>query len=754
MSDSEANRGQFEGNSSVMCAAAAKESESDSSIKAIVPLSSSLPSRILRLQQHQRQPEPLPQQKVIAISQNGLHVYAVNDYHQRNLIDLGNSADSMESVSEEEDELKPLPKEQASQAPVLSEITNDRYHHGLHHHHHHALQHHFHQFHPQDDIAPRRGSFEGKIDAGKDYNSAASNSGSGEGLDNEFDPQAIEIDTLDPTEIPDDQLSEEIVEQVEFYFSNDSILKDAFLLKHVRRNKEGFVSLKLVSSFKRVRQLTKDWRVVGHAVRRKGKKVELNEECTKVRRIDPLPNFDETMPSRTIVACDLPMDKLSIEKVSDIFSKCGEIALIRILKPGMAIPVDVRQFMNKYPEMQQKECALVEYVESSAARNAKNLVGNFQVYDMVAPKKKTGKKAVGAPVSKMVENYKNFNYESTYERARGGSFSGNIPSADNDLRFKLRRNHSDFHVKSDSLHHHAHAIHGHHMPQQQHYPHHIPNQFHIQSRNNTMDNGAANPGSPNMNFYASSPRRFSNAAELMNPLRRYSGCSTDGYSTCSEISRRPSNCSIEGTEMRRDSACSENCPCGSRRGSQNVEPYRKLSHGSDSDCSQRRCSNGSFQFERTYSNASNDMVMMPRRQSNDFNFTRKPSADANMGVMIESENFHTHRRFSNNFDPKSKMAGYEYYNGRRISTDSGYDRRYSFGSDFEGSPRSRTGSFLNSYKNSTIGEFDGSPRSRTGSFLNAANKAENVVRTPIGPDGSKGFGSRTRKFGQIVAPVN
>ena len=50
------------------------------------------------------------------------------------------------------------------------------------------------------------------------------------------------------------------VNQVEFYFSDANITRDKFLLKHVRRNKEGFVSLKLVASFKRVKHLTKDWR--------------------------------------------------------------------------------------------------------------------------------------------------------------------------------------------------------------------------------------------------------------------------------------------------------------------------------------------------------------------------------------------------------------------------------------------------------------------------------------------------------------
>lgn len=177
-----------------------------------------------------------------------------------------------------------------------------------------------------------------------------------------------------PIEIPDDDFCEKIVEQVEFYFSDESLLKDAFLLKHVRRNKEGYVSLKLVSSFKRVRALVRDWRVVGIAIKRKSRKIELNDIETKIRRLEPLPLYDETTPSRTVVATNLPFDKLTIEKVSDIFSKCGEIALVRILRPNCPIPADVRQFVNKHPELQQNECALVEFTESAAARRAQQMV--------------------------------------------------------------------------------------------------------------------------------------------------------------------------------------------------------------------------------------------------------------------------------------------------------------------------------------------------------------------------------------------
>lgn len=52
--------------------------------------------------------------------------------------------------------------------------------------------------------------------------------------------------------VPDPQLIKRIVSQVEFYLSDENLAKDAFLLKHVQKNKMGFVSIKLLTSFKKV----------------------------------------------------------------------------------------------------------------------------------------------------------------------------------------------------------------------------------------------------------------------------------------------------------------------------------------------------------------------------------------------------------------------------------------------------------------------------------------------------------------------
>lgn len=190
--------------------------------------------------------------------------------------------------------------------------------------------------------------------------------------------------------------------QVEFYFSDANITKDKFLLKHVKRNKEGFVSLKLISSFKRVKHLTKDWRQVAFAIKKCSDRLEVNDLETKVRRLEDLPAYDETTPSRTVVVLNLPMDRPTIEGVAEIFTACGEIVLVRILRPGNPIPADIKQYVAKHPEMLTKVCALVEYERTEFAQKAVNDLNDtedeekMKVMELTATPLKNGNKKIEA----------------------------------------------------------------------------------------------------------------------------------------------------------------------------------------------------------------------------------------------------------------------------------------------------------------------------------------------------------------------
>lgn len=48
-----------------------------------------------------------------------------------------------------------------------------------------------------------------------------------------------------------DDLRDKIVRQVEFYFSDENLPNDKFMLNHVRKDKQGFVFIGVITSFKK-----------------------------------------------------------------------------------------------------------------------------------------------------------------------------------------------------------------------------------------------------------------------------------------------------------------------------------------------------------------------------------------------------------------------------------------------------------------------------------------------------------------------
>ncbi|XP_064296403.1 la-related protein 6-like [Phalacrocorax carbo] len=170
---------------------------------------------------------------------------------------------------------------------------------------------------------------------------------------------------------PDPQLVRRIVSQVEFYFSDENLSKDACLLKHVQKNKMGFVSIKLLTSFKEMKYLTRDWRLTRYALRF-SELLEVNKEGTKVRRRVPLSeSLRSFSPSKLLLAWELlPIQKNFIETIMSMFSPFGAIVSIRILQPGRKLLSDVQKYTSLFPELLRKRCALVEYDRLGSARRA------------------------------------------------------------------------------------------------------------------------------------------------------------------------------------------------------------------------------------------------------------------------------------------------------------------------------------------------------------------------------------------------
>ncbi|KAK2521507.1 hypothetical protein Q9233_010751, partial [Columba guinea] len=248
---------------------------------------------------------------------------------------------------------------------------------------------------------------------------------------------ALGADLLDRCySIPDPQLVWRIVSQVEFYLSNENLAKDAFLLKHVQKNKMGFVSIKLLTSFKKVKYLMRDWRLTLYALWF-SELLEVNEEDTKVRRHVPIPESWLDIPqSKLLLAWELlpreqdalsPLQEDFPETITRMFSPFGAIAFVCILRPGRKLPLDARKYALRFPELLSQCCTLVEYESLGSARRALEELGHLGGRSIrVVPLSGKGSKKKPEAVEELVDQlgWKAHATAATFPYGLGGSLLG------------------------------------------------------------------------------------------------------------------------------------------------------------------------------------------------------------------------------------------------------------------------------------------------------------------------------------------
>lgn len=261
---------------------------------------------------------------------------------------------------------------------------------------------------------------------------ASEEGGRDSGIEAEKEPDMV---------VPDQDTIDRIVTQVELYFSDSNVTKDKFLLKHVRRNKEGYVSLKLVSSFKKVKQLTKDWRVVAYAIGKGSAGIEINDLGTKIRRVAPLPEIDETPVTCTILALNLPLEKPTIDTVSQLFAQCGDIALIRVLKVGSSMSTEIKQLSSKYPALNETHCAWIEFDVPESVKEASKLSSEMDDGMRIIPiPADTGKKSSKATGQKSQANSRKNSAQSNNGAAFGPREGIKPSSRKTSLKYNNNRN--------------------------------------------------------------------------------------------------------------------------------------------------------------------------------------------------------------------------------------------------------------------------------------------------------------------------
>jgi len=174
----------------------------------------------------------------------------------------------------------------------------------------------------------------------------------------------------EPQELTE-ELREKIIIQAEYYFSDENLKKDGFLLKHVKRNKEGYVNLKLLASFKKMRSLSRDYRVIGEALK-DSKNLVVNETGLKLKRVTPLPKeLLDQVRVKHIVLTKIPHDNPSMNYITEAFENYkDDVVSVRIIKPGKKFPNDLQSHFSRHPELRDEIVAVVEFENPDVANEA------------------------------------------------------------------------------------------------------------------------------------------------------------------------------------------------------------------------------------------------------------------------------------------------------------------------------------------------------------------------------------------------
>lgn len=169
---------------------------------------------------------------------------------------------------------------------------------------------------------------------------------------------------------PDAELTKKLIDLIEFYLSDEYLAKDKYLLRQIRCKSEGYISIKLMTSFKKVKKLTRDWRAVRFALLQTSNLI-VSDEGFRVKRATQLPeNLRKPRLLSSVVTIRLTEEMSSVDAITNMFAKHGEIGLVRILKPGKEIPSDLRNYATQVPDIGKTTCAVVDFEQSESALQA------------------------------------------------------------------------------------------------------------------------------------------------------------------------------------------------------------------------------------------------------------------------------------------------------------------------------------------------------------------------------------------------
>lgn len=182
----------------------------------------------------------------------------------------------------------------------------------------------------------------------------------------------------------DESLGKKIVTQVEMYLSDENLAKDAFLYKHIKRNKEGYINVKLFGSLRKVKTICKDWKVVATAIKLYSQTLIMNDDGTKVRRVTPfvassIQSNQNDVKARKVVLVNLPSKQLNVSEVASLFQAVIPVKSVEILK-GNTTSLFNDEWFSAVPQLRTSPTAIIEFESEKAAVQAvKHLESNARL---------------------------------------------------------------------------------------------------------------------------------------------------------------------------------------------------------------------------------------------------------------------------------------------------------------------------------------------------------------------------------------
>ncbi|KAG5383540.1 hypothetical protein IGI04_035010 [Brassica rapa subsp. trilocularis] len=214
----------------------------------------------------------------------------------------------------------------------------------------------------------------------------------------------------------DDELKQKIIRQaisfyllssfyyVEYYFSDENLPTDKFLLNAMKKNKKGFVPISTIATFHKMKKLTRDHALIVSALKESSFLVVSSDE-KKVKRVSPLPEVRDPKIF-TVLVENLPEDH-SDENIRAIFGKAGSIKSVSICDPNAVEESEKGCKKDKF--IRTRLHAFVEYESVEAAEKAAATLNNEQDWRnglRVKLLEQTGKFAQRRPGRKEVDTVK------------------------------------------------------------------------------------------------------------------------------------------------------------------------------------------------------------------------------------------------------------------------------------------------------------------------------------------------------------